>query len=374
VDSFKDFADEENVRKYLVNPEGKQKARRSAVHYKIKDTLENHGDRFSLLNGGFCLVAKGAEVDDKSKSIELRDCSIINGSQTQGEIKEYLRVQGETNPDDLPSVFYQILVINDEDIEEYLRIVAEISIARNFQNSVKLLSIAGRMGRIDPLERALEEQAGEFGLEIPKFKKSESDFGSGFFDSEKLIQVIWAIMPPELDRPNKTYAYNQKAICLKRYIEVREIWEKPEDEREPGEEKELEKYNFFLENAGLAWSLYLKWKAHSSYPKLRLHSGKGYEKKAFRRLQDGSREAADGLVFPILAAHSEFFVKNDEQKWEFKIPESFEKEEQRFLEEDFKETYINTAGSNPNTMGKSISCYQPLARSARFYKRIDGLD
>jgi hypothetical protein len=68
----------------------------------------------------------------------LESPSIINGSQTRGELKRYLEEMKGTDLT-IPNVFYQIIITTDDEL------VAEISIARNFQNDVKPISIAGRL-------------------------------------------------------------------------------------------------------------------------------------------------------------------------------------------------------------------------------------
>src|SRR5215467_15417373 len=81
--------DDENVREYLVDALGKAKARPTLVHQAIRKTLEDHPDQFSVLNGGMVIVARAAEVDDKRRVLVLKRPSIINGSQTQGELQRH---------------------------------------------------------------------------------------------------------------------------------------------------------------------------------------------------------------------------------------------------------------------------------------------
>jgi len=364
VDSFKDFADDENVRKYLLKPEGKQKARRSLVHHRIKETLEQNANKFSLLNGGFCLIAAGARVDDSNKTIKLENCSIVNGSQTQGEIQQFLA--GENySLDDLPSVFYQLIVIDDRDNEENHEIVAEISVARNFQNDVKLISIAGVKGQIDRLEKAFREQRNE---PDAKFRKSESDFDKGMIDTEKLIQVLWAVMPKELDGKKKPYAYAQKIQCLRRYVNICESFADKSKETSASDKRQ---YEFFIDHVGEAWSLYEKWRRHPGFEGTGLWTGKGKARQE-EIDKDGKRITvmADGIVFPILAAHSVFFVERGKQKWNLEIPQSFLNNEKNFIVKNVKTTYMSIASSNPNVMGKFLGCYEALEGVTEYTKTL----
>ena len=133
------------MREYLVNAQGKAN---SLVHQAIRKTLVDRPDEFSILNGGMVIVARGAEVDDKRKVLLLQRPSIINGSQTQGELARYFEkyAQGENFFE--PNIKFELIVTKDDDL------IAEISISRNFQNDVRAISIAGRRGRLDELEAA----------------------------------------------------------------------------------------------------------------------------------------------------------------------------------------------------------------------------
>jgi len=215
--SVLDLEDNENVREYLVDAQGKQKQTPTLVHQAIRKTLNDNPDQFSVLNGGMVIVARGAEVDDKNKVLILKNPSIINGSQTQGELRRYFARRPEDEELD-PSIKYEIIVTHDVDL------IAEISIARNFQNDVRAISIAGRRGQLDDLEVALQRS-------FPKaqLRKSESDVitNGDYTDTEKLIQVIFALMPASLlgsldsnGDGSKVFAYSQKTRCLKSFTRL----------------------------------------------------------------------------------------------------------------------------------------------------------
>jgi hypothetical protein len=95
---------------------------------------------------------------------------------------------------------------------------------------VRTISIAGRRGQLDELEAAVQTS-------IPgaKLRKSETDLAvdDEFLDTEKLIQVLFALMPP-----------NDLAAI----------------------------YTYFLDTAGPAWKLYQRWKAHPNFRGTRLRS------------------------------------------------------------------------------------------------------
>jgi AIPR protein len=143
ISSLEDLPTNENVREYLVDAEGKQRRSPTQVHLAIRETLKERSSAFSVLNGGVVIVAKSSEIDEKVRTLTLRGASIINGSQTQGEVRTFLSSGGDGS---IIHVKFELIITDDEDL------VADISISRNFQNDVKLLSIAGRKGELDELE------------------------------------------------------------------------------------------------------------------------------------------------------------------------------------------------------------------------------
>lgn len=333
--------DDENVREYLVDAPGKARRSPTLVHQAIRKTLSNNIDDFSILNGGMVLVARSAEVDDKSRMLTLIRPSIINGSQTQGELVRYFENAEEGAVD--PSIKFELIVTDDRDL------VAEISISRNFQNDVRAISIAGRRGQLDELEKAVQKKHPG-----TKLRKSETDVSSDdFLDTEKLIQVIFSFMPAEVFEElavsdSKVFAYSQKARCLKTFQRIF-------DEKEGAM---ADVYSYCLDVAGDAWDLYQKWKAHQKFQGTRLRSIE----------RNGSEivDVPDGIIFPIIAALSAF-LKKTKKGWSYQPPALFDEKE---LIETAAQAYKEIADSNPWVMGKSKACYSTLARVTSIYARL----
>ena len=84
-----------NVRDYLLEAEGKQRRRETQVNEEIRQTLESKPEVFSILNGGVVIVARSSEVDEQKKTLHLVQPSIINGSQTQGVLKDFVTTLNE---------------------------------------------------------------------------------------------------------------------------------------------------------------------------------------------------------------------------------------------------------------------------------------
>lgn len=335
--------DNENVRDYLVDAKGKQKRSPTLVHQAIRKTLSDNAAEFCVLNGGITIVASTAEVDDKARMITLTDASIINGSQTQGELRRYFE-QWNNQPPVVPYVKFEIIVTDDANL------TAEISIARNFQNDVRAISIAGRRGQLDDLEQAVTKARPG-----AKLRKSETDLtgDGGFLDTEKLIQVTMAIMPEEMlkkldvasDAGGRTFTYSQKTRCLK--VFQRLVEDGPADV-----------YACFLDLAPKALDLYDKWKSHQGFRGTRIRS--------ITRENGEIIEVPDGVIFPILAAHAAF-AKLSAKGWDLKPPKVFTDSD---IIGPTKQAYMEIAGSNPQTMGKSKACYSNLAQITSIYAKL----
>lgn len=343
--SFLELEDDENVREYLVDAQGKQRRSPTLVHQAIRKTLRDNPEDFSILNSGICIVAQAAELDEAKKLLRLKRPSIINGSQTQGELKRYMEQQ---EPLFAPHVKFEIIVTEDQDL------VAEVAISRNFQNDVRAISIAGRRGQLDQLESSLQKA-----IPDAKLHKSESDLSEDYVDSEKLIQVLLAVTPDELwantseesALRSKTFTYSQKTRCLK-------LFQKIEEEKSSSPYTEI--YDFFLNMAGPAWELYQKWKAHQGFRGTRLHS--------IQRAGGGEiLDVPDGIVFPIISAYSAF-CKKKRAGWQFSIPSAFN--EKRLIRAAAAD-YMDVADSNPQTMGKKHACYTRLLEITQLYAELD---
>ena len=248
--SFMSLSEDENVRSYIVTAEGKKRQRLTDVHRRIRDTLENKPTDFVILNSGIVIVARDIEVDEKEKVARLKNPSIINGSQTRGELEHYLSMHPDGSGFPV-SCKFELVVTRDDDL------IAEVSIARNFQNDVATLSIVGRKGVLDDLEERL--QASFSNLQL---RKSETQRSDDYYDTEKLLQVITALIPSELwpkekekDDPKKVYSYSMKSKCLK---EFHDIHDRAKNSKAADHDEAKALYEFYLDMAPTAHSLYEK--------------------------------------------------------------------------------------------------------------------
>ncbi len=333
---------DENVRAYLGVDDQGRKRRSPVVNLAIRETVEKNRDLFPLLNAGLVIVARSAVANDPKKVVQLEGASIINGAQTQGVLHEFF----DSHPEEegYPSVNFELLVMSDEEL------IGDVSISRNFQNRVTDLSIYGRQGRFNDLEAAMRRHDPEI-----KLRKSETDFGDGFLDTEKLIQVVTAMTPEPVRLPSaekrrvktpetiyRVYAYRHRSRCLKDFatvIDNANDWP--------------EAYKVFLDIAWYAWKLYRKLKSEQAFSPL--HCVKGVDDNRGRKIvaDDG---VPDGIVFPMLSALSRF-VSKPSRHWKFEVPKNFP---WRALYNQAMMQEKQAAAHNPNMMGKNADCYVAL--------------
>lgn len=349
ADSLFDLTCDENVRGYLGRDDDGDKRKSTLVNSAILDTIENRRDDFGMLNSGIVIIARGAIVDDSSKRAKLVRPSIINGAQTMGVLKDYF----EQNPldDDYPWVNFELVTLDEEGL------IADISIARNYQNRVTDLSIYGRQGRFDELEKVMKKA-----FPGQKLRKTETDFSDEYLDTEKLIQVMTAMAPRSLALPSaernkntpetlyRVYAYRHRSRCLKDFAMVMD---------EP--EKWNDAYRFFLDIAPDAWKLYWDFKGEQAFSSLQCvkAANPGVGPKTVAR--DG---VPDGIVFPMLSALSRFVTKTSSDNWRLSIPKGFP---WQTLYNQAKNHETTTAAHNPQTMGKSAACYIALHGAIEMY-------
>ena len=181
------------------------------------------------------------------------------------------------------------------------------------------------------------------------------DANGELLDTEKLIQVVFALMPADMLESigadtSRVFAYSQKTRALKLFTRLYDDQAHDENAREA--------YQFFLDSAGMAVKLYAKWKEHDGFEGSRLRS--------LERVGRDIVEVPDGIVFPILGSLSAFF-RNSGRKWRYSPPQGFEEQE---LVDAAVSAYKEIAGHNPQTMGKSKACYSTLLRLTNVYARL----
>ena len=331
----------ENLRQYI--PELRP-GKRNKVHEAIAETIRDNPDEFIVLNSGFTVCAAECVVNEEKKEIRLRNSSLVNGAQSQGEIKRYLTECDEKG--EPAKEFYvraEIVVIDEPDF------VTEVAIARNTATKVSELAQAGKKRKFDDVEASFIKVFPD-----AKLRKSDTD-PIDTVDTERVIQLCAALMPPELvgeDKliSSKLKAYKNKAQC-------RVDFEKAYDESvkvDKGDQDAtlVECYGFYVDMAPVAWKAYQEYRTHPAWKGKRLRK----DTKAVKRKPNQAITIADGLVFPMVSALS-LFVKKRNGRWELVRPPVFRDE---MLIEAAVEQFREACNSDPVVMGRSAGAYQSL--------------
>ena len=330
----------ENLRQYI--PELRP-GKRNKVHEAIGETIRDNPDEFIVLNSGFTICAAECVVNEDKKEIRLGSGSLINGAQSQGEIKRYLAEcedKGEPAKDFF--VRAEIIVIDEPDF------VTDVAIARNTATKVSELAQAGKKRKFDEMEETFVKMFPE-----AKLRKSDTD-PIDTIDTERVIQLCAALMPQELvgeDKfiSSKLKAYKNKAQCRMDFEKACNELEKDENKQD---KKLVELYHYYVDMAPHAWKAYQDYRTHPAWRGKRLRR----DTKAVKRKPNQEITIADGLVFPMVSALSLFVHKNNGH-WNLMKPPVFRDD---MLVEAAVEQFREACNSDPVIMGRSAGAYQSL--------------
>lgn len=340
-----------NLRDYIPAHDPKK---RNSVHKDIEATLKGSPDRFIQYNGGLTISCSDIEVKDNEKVAFVTSGSILNGAQTQGEIRRYLDgLQSDAMEDEkveVSDINVRVeFVVEPDDAQ-----VTEIAIARNTSTDIKRLTMAGARKYFDELDDSFRKINKSL-----KLTKNETDIGDDFVDTGKLLQVLWLLCPAELLNLGarsvgeaRLKSYKNRNYCL---VDFENDFLKKDDDP-----KAAQRYRCFVDLAGIAWKEYLKWQRHPAWAGKRL---KGT--KQIKRSKNGY-VVADGITFPILGAMSEFVKKDSRERWMIEVPSIFEDEAMI----DAAREQLSANGGNPMLMARTSGVYSALALIPKGYKRM----
>ncbi len=333
----------ENLRSYLAEYNPKK---RNRVHDAIRNTIQTEPQRFITRNSGFVIGASDIDVDDNRKTIRLTDPSILNGAQSQGEIRQWVReFYGEDfkpNGEEVP-FFVRAEIIVDSDSEE----VVETAIARNTATPVKSISQAGARGHLNDLERSINKRRPDI-----KIRKSETD--ENVFDTRKILQYTRLLMPINVSKNHsvseKLRAYKNPEQCLTDFSEWYERRETDPDAKA--------KYDFTVQMAPYAIDEYEYWETHDEWNGHHVWEETKKGGRACRRDKKTGKIiwVSPGLVFPILGALSEFVSQVSAERWVIVKPKVFRPKEMisRALDQ------FRGVNSDPMQMGRNAGVYDAL--------------
>jgi hypothetical protein len=332
----------ENLRAYLAeyNPR-----KRNRVHEAIENTIQTEPQRFITRNSGFVISATDIEVDDNKKTIQLREPSILNGAQSQGEIRRWVQtVFGDPIPGgaEEPPFFVRAEIIVDPDPDE----VVETAIARNTATPVKSISQAGARGHLRDLEESIRKVRPDITI-----RKSETD--EDVYDTRKILQYARLLMPLSVSKNDsaaeKLRAYKNPEQCLTEFSQ----WFEAKD-KDPVAGR---KYEFTVQIAPFAVAEYEYWERHEGWNGHKIWEETKKGGRACRR--DKAKKivwVSPGLVFPIVGAMSEFVEEKTPSKWVITKPEIFEAQEMI----SSAVAQFRAVESDPMQMGRSAGAYDAL--------------
>ncbi len=335
----------ENLRAYLAEYNPKK---RNRVHDAIWTTINTEPQRFITRNSGFVIGATQIEVDDGKKTIRLQEPSILNGAQSQGEIRRWVQemfADEVGDPTDEPPFYVRAEIIVDPDLDE----VVETAIARNTATPVKSISQAGARGHLDDLEEGIRKVRPDI-----RIRKKETD--EDVYDTRKILQYARLLMPLAVSNNDssaeKLRAYKNPEQCLTDFSN----WYENKD-KDPGARR---KYEFTVQIAPFAISEYEYWERHDGWNGHKIWEETKKGGRACRR--DKNKKSgkivwvSPGLVFPILGAMSEFVQEKSPGDWAISKPEIFKPGEMiaRAVAQ------FRAASSDPMQMGRSPGAYDAL--------------
>lgn len=301
----------DNLRSYIAEH---SPSKRNAVHKQIADTIARMPDRFINRNSGITITCTNCVVDDNKKVATLTDASIINGAQTQGELKRYFENLDEEDEADF---LVRAELIMDPSHES----IVEIAIARNTATSVKSVSQASARGYLTELKRSIEAS-----LPGETLQMSETDTEG--LSTQSVLQYARLMMPNELlgaASQAKNFAYKQGGKCLTDFS----VWAR---DRQTNEQA-ARLYDFVIDIAPIAVTEYRRWEQHDGWNGHRLHErGKYNDKPAGGRPVRRDKKTgkvnwvAPGILFPVISALSAFVVQTGDD-WTLDAPTLFKEEE-----------------------------------------------
>jgi hypothetical protein len=330
---------EDNLRSYIAEH---APSKRNPVHKQIQNTIESLADRFINRNSGITITCTGCEVDDSKKVARLNKASIINGAQTQGELKRYLTSDDGEDADFMVRVEIIMEPAHDQ--------IVEIAIARNTATSVKSVSQAGARGYLTELKASVESA-----LPGETLQMSETDTSG--LNTQGVLQWSRLLMPQKMLGASapRNFAYKQGGKCLADFSD----WAS----KAKSDAAIRKMYDFTVQVGPIAIREYRYWEQHEGWNGHRLHEyGKRTDKphggRPIKRDKTSGKVVwvAPGILFPIMSALSAF-VRQKNGSWLLEKPSLFKEEELiRRAVQQFRALDRDVA-----VMGRSEAAYDALS-------------
>jgi hypothetical protein len=329
----------DNLRSYIAEH---APSKRNQVHKQIENTIHEMPDRFINRNSGITITCTKCEVDDTKKVAHLENASIINGAQTQGELKRYFGGEDGDGSDFMVRAEIIMEPLHDQ--------IVEIAIARNTATAVKSVSQAGARGYLSDLKAAIEKA-----LPGETLQMNETDEVG--LNTQAVLQWARLLIPQKLlgNGAPRNFAYKQGGKCLADFSD----WAR--DAKSNADAKKL--YDFTVQIGPLAIREYRYWEQHEGWKGHRLHeygkrSDKPHGGRPVKRDKATGKVVwvAPGILFPMMSALSAF-VREKNGRWVLEKPELFKEDELiRRAVQQFRALDRDVA-----MMGRSEAAYDALS-------------
>ena len=342
-----------NLRTYIGEYSSK---RRNKTHKAIARTLEDNPKRFPQRSQGLTITCTKAEVNSEKNQITVFNESLINGAQTQGELRRFfdeldaLEDAVDSTGRKQIEVKIEILCVTSSEDE-----ISEIAIARNDVTPVKSISQAGARKQLDDLKDSMLKHNDNWIIET---SETDKDSSNSTIDTTLLLQVIRLLTPDSVRSPDKEVTpseilrpYKSAANCLEDFCS----WQIEKDTDQIAKEK----YDFVVSIAPKAWAEYQHWMSHPKWTGTGIQESYKTSKKRVCKKKNGKViSCSNGLVFPILNAIKHFVKKDSKGEWIIDKHDAFDpsrmtKTAVRLLHNDYD--------YDPMTMGRAIGSYSALS-------------
>jgi len=213
-----------------LGPNPRRPDPKSRVARDIRQTLEEDGQNFHLLNRGITILAKRLEYDNKTERVRLHlhdteeeepFYGILDGGNTNAQINEWRQeLSDELASEALKARFVnlQVLVPRVQISADVEALLNDIKEARNNSVQVKQKSLADARHQFELLKEVLATQ--------PYFNEiSWREGDKGTVDVLQIITLLMVFYPPfSEDAPDRepNGAYGRKEKCLDAFLKYSE--------------------------------------------------------------------------------------------------------------------------------------------------------
>ena len=343
---------EENLRIAYGDKDSSKKI--TPIHKDIRESFDEAPDRFIQRHSGFTVVCDelimGQKKDGGVTEVELINCSLINGAQTQQVLADLLSEYSESA---YSKYNVRVEVIEEKNRPERI----EIAIARNTTNNVSDLSQMGKKEYFDMLDPSCKKVIGK------EVQKSETDSLENFIPTQTLLQVNRTFVPKVIrkDESDKDMialdkqivrSYSGKSMVLKDY---KKYWDHEKKMNETsGYEYPILK--FYREFSGLAWKTYEAWMHDPDWIDLFKKNEKtGADRIGNINEKTGEFTLSWAALCPTLYG-LQHFIHEKPEGWTINIPSNFDKKAYMKTVFDLLKDYA----FNPQDFAKNKGVYLEL--------------